>query len=440
MKGFYDTLVVRYNACPPGCSACEEACVKRNAGDGRAAAIKAVHIDDVNFHTVIVCNQCSEPECKKVCPTGAITKNESSGVVAIKEEKCVGCGLCTLACPYGGVFYEVKRKKAVKCDYCEGQPVCVEACPEGILSFAKSSSVLGYLHEVDLAPKGVSLCAGCGTELAIRFMLRILGKEIVLFITASCVGPGVSGMGLLGGAKVAQEGTLFWSAAPTAAGLARYYQKLGREVTPVVLVGDGATADIGFGALSACAERGEHILYICNDNEAYMNTGIQRSSTTPFGSWSTTTPVGGKGKGKERVAKNVPLLMAMHGIPYAATATIAYLEDFAQKLLKAKEALKRGLAYIHLLNPCATGWRAPNDSVIELSRMAVETNYFPLWEADRGKFRITHTVKKVKPISEFTRLMGRFSHLDKEQIGRFQAIVDSRFAFLQALTGVPIPE
>lgn len=439
MEGFYDTLRVKYNACPPGCSVCEEACAKKNASKGFISAIKAIHIDDWKFNSVIVCNQCSEPKCKEVCPTGAIFKDKSTGVVEIRDEKCVGCGLCSLACPYGGIFYDLKEKKAFKCDYCDGNPACVEACPEGVLDFAKSSPVLDYLKEVDLAPKGVALCAGCGTELAIRFMLRVLGKEIVLFCTASCIGPGVSGMGLLGGAKIAQEGTLFWSAAPTAAGLARYYQKLGKKVTPVVYVGDGATADIGFGALSACAERGERILYICNDNEAYMNTGIQRSSTTPFGSWSTTTPVEGKGKGKGRVAKNVPLLMAMHGIPYTATATIAYLEDFAQKLLKAKEALKDGLAYIHLLNPCATGWRAPNDSVIHLSRMAVETNYFPLWEAEKGKVRLTYTVKKTKPIEEFTKLMGRFSHLSKDQIKQFQEIVDSRFAFIRALTEIPTP-
>jgi len=268
----------------------------------------------------------------------------------------------------------------------------------------------------------------------------VLGQEnLVLVYTAGCAALTFSGNADLGGARVANAGTLFWNAAPMAAGIYRYYHKLGKEIIPVVFVGDGATADIGFGAVSAAAERGERILYICYDNEAYMNTGIQQSGTTPFSAWSTTTPVSKGEKGKRRLPKDVPLLMAMHGIPYVATVTIAYLEDFAQKLLKAKEKLKEGMAYLHILVPCPTGWRAPTDSLIELSRNAVETNYFPLWEAENGKVRLTHNVKTPRPVKDFTEGMGRFSHLGKEDVAQLQKIVDSKFAFLYALSGLSTP-
>lgn len=401
-------------------------------------AIKAIHIEDAHYHGVVICNQCSEPECKEVCPTGAITKSVETGVVRIQESRCIGCGLCTLACPYGGIYYDSKTRKAFKCDYCDGKPACVEACPKNVLTFIKSRPVLDYLKE-DLAPKGVALCQGCGTEIAARFTMRVLGQDIVLVYTAGCAGLAFSGNAGLGGSRVANVGTLFWNAAPMAAGIYRYYHKLGKEIVPVVFVGDGATADIGFGVVSAAAERGERILYICYDNEAYMNTGIQQSGTTPFRAWSTTTPVGKGEKGKKRLPKDVPLLMAMHGIPYVATVTIAYLEDFAQKLVKAKQALKNGMAYIHLLAPCPTGWRAPTDSLIELSRMAVETNYFPLWEAANGEFRLTHEVKAPRPIADFTNMMGRFSHLGKNELGQLQKIVDSKFYFLKALTDLSKP-
>ena len=131
--------------------------------------------------------------------------------------------------------------------------------------------------------------------------------------------------------------------------------------------------------------------------------------------------------------------MAMHGIPYVATVTVAYLEDFAQKLLKAKEKLKEGMAYLHILAPCPTGWRAPTDSLIELSRNAVETNYFPLWEAEHGNIRLTYNVKNPRPVTDFTGGMGRFSHLGKEDLAQLQEIVDSKFAFLYALSNLSTP-
>jgi pyruvate/2-oxoacid:ferredoxin oxidoreductase beta subunit len=216
-------------------------------------------------------------------------------------------------------------------------------------------------------------------------------------------------------------------------GVKRYYHKIGRDVKVVAFCGDGATADVGFQNVSGAAERGENLIYICYDNEAYMNTGIQRSGTTPQHTWTLTTPVGSTRRGKEQAAKYMPLIMALHGIPYVATAAISHLEDYAAKIAKAVE-VKNGMAYIHLLSPCPAGWRAPIDMPIELSRMAVETNYFPLWEMEHGKYRLTHEVKKSKPIEEYTKLMGRFSHFTKEELEGLQQTVNSRFNFIKKLT------
>ena len=199
--------------------------------------------------------------------------------------------------------------------------------------------------------------------------------------------------------------------------------KIGRDdVISVCFVGDGATADVGFQPLSGAAARGERILYI-----------TQSSSTTPLGSWTTTTWVGNKSRGKATPSKYMPLIMLMHNVSYVATATTAYLEDFVLKLEKAKEAVKHGMAYIHVYTPCPTGWRTPADSAMELSRLAVETNYFPLWEAEDGKLHFTHHVGKPKPVKELVRMQGRFSHLTEEELEQMQQAVDKRIALIQKL-------
>jgi pyruvate/2-oxoacid:ferredoxin oxidoreductase beta subunit len=188
---------------------------------------------------------------------------------------------------------------------------------------------------------------------------------------------------------------------------------------------------VGFQPLSGAAERGENIIYMCLDNEAYMNTGIQRSGSTPLSSWTTTTPVGKAGRGKPQLPKYLPLLMALHGgVSYAATATTYYMEDYVDKLMKAK-SVTDGMAYLHVLAPCPTGWRAPVDSFLHLSKLAVETNYFPIWESSYGEFRFTKTPKKVKPITAFTSAMGRFKHFTEEEIEAFQDMVDARYKLIQ---------
>jgi phenylglyoxylate dehydrogenase beta subunit len=435
MTRLYDTLKIKYGECPPDCTLCEEACVKAKGGDERGITrIKTIHAPQVSFHGAMTCNQCSQPACAEICPSHAITRDDSDGVVRINEEKCVGCGLCTLACPYGGIYYNDEANKSYKCDMCDGDPECVKVCPYGVLEFVNDTeSIRSYLRTEDLFTSGVGLCAGCPIETMSRFTGRVLGDNVVLFGTPGCCSRITQGIGLKASARVPCYFCLMTNAAATAAGVKRYYQRTGQDIMTVAMVGDGATADVGFMSLSGAAERGENIIYICFDNEAYMATGIQRSGTTPFWAWTFTSPVGKYRMGKERPPKYMPLIMADHGIPYTATATVSHLEDYARKLVKAKE-VKDGLVYIHIFSPCYTGWRAPEDSSVEISRMAVETNYFPLWECERGEYRFTYRPENPLPIQEYTKLMGRFSHLKERELAELQKMVDARFNQIEYLT------
>src|SRR3989304_6820173 len=211
-------------------------------------------------------------------------------------------------------------------------------------------------------------------------------------------------------------------------GIKRHYLRKGRKEAKVVaFAGDGATADCGFQALSGAAERGEPIVYICYDNEGYMNTGYQRSATTPPGAWTPTTP-----KGKLEASKDIPMIMAMHRIPYVATANPAFLEDFLSKLTRACQ-VEDGLAYIHLFTPCPMGWKYPSALSLEVCRLAVETNYFPLWEAERGRFRVTWKPNRYKSIDEYLKDVGKFSSLSQEGRERLQRAADERYRRLLSL-------
>jgi phenylglyoxylate dehydrogenase beta subunit len=221
----------------------------------------------------------------------------------------------------------------------------------------------------------------------------------------------------------------------TMTGVKRYYHKMGKDVRCVGFVGDGCAADVGFQPLTGAAERNENIIFICYDNEGYMNTGVQRSSTSPLLGWTTTTPTMGRRKGKKMHSKNVPLIMAAHGIPYVATAVVSHPEDFLRKLMKAK-AVKDGMSYIHILSPCILGWGYAIPASLDVCRAAVETNYYPLWEYERGQYRITHEVKNPKPVSHYVKLLKKFAHLDEEDLEDLQRVVDQRFQQIRALTSL----
>ena len=167
-----------------------------------------------------------------------------------------------------------------------------------------------------------------------------------------------------------------------------------------------------------------------------MNTGVQRSSATPFGGATSTTPVGAASTGKTTSSKYMPMVMAMHDIAYVATATLSHLEDYAKKLVMAKKKSKQGMAYLHVYCPCPVGWKMPIDSSIQVCRTAVRTNYFPLWEVENGQYRMTQTVKKPKQVQALTGLIGKFKHLQDDDLAILQQHVDKRFNIVKALCGM----
>jgi pyruvate/2-oxoacid:ferredoxin oxidoreductase beta subunit len=296
------------------------------------------------------------------------------------------------------------------------------------------TKVLDYLKHDDPFSKGVAFCPGCGLELLLRFIPRVLGNDIVITGTPSCSAPVLLGQNNQSWHTLSYFGTLMTGAAANATGLVRYYRKAGIGNTVVCFNGDGTANDIGFGNLSGAAERNETFIYICYDNEGYMNTGIQKSGTTPFGATTTTTPYGTVHRGKNLRRMNLGLKMAMNKIPYTATATLSDLDDLAKKLLKAKEAKERGFCFLHVFAPCPTGWGADPADTIEICRQAVKTNYFPLWEAENGRIRMTKTVKKPKPVNTYTKLMKKFNHMTEADHVILQDDVDYEYCLLGGLS------
>ena len=287
---------------------------------------------------------------------------------------------------------------------------------------------------IDLLPKkkyvlpGNSACAGCGMMIGWKILGMALGEEAVVSIPASCASV-VQGLGPKSGIAMPVLNVPFASAASVATGISEAFKQLGVNGKAVVWAGDGGTADIGFAAVSAAAERNSDVLYIMYDNEAYMNTGIQRSSETPKGAWTTTTPTG-----KREAKKDVALILLAHGVPYVATASIAYPQDFYRKIKRASEI--RGFKFIHLFAPCPPGWLFDPSLTVEVARKAVETGAFILWEYDNGEFKLNPPSsglvdkKRRKPLTEYLKLQGRFAHLTEEQIRQMEEEIDRKWEFL----------
>jgi len=291
-----------------------------------------------------------------------------------------------------------------------------------------------FLDTPDLASPGLSACPGCAAELALRTVLKVMGNNTVLGIPPGCMaGAGAVGWNRLSGVKVPVTIPLLDNTASLLSGMKRYYLKTGRDdIKVVAFAGDGATADAGFQALSGAAERGENIIYICYDNEGYMNTGFQRSGTSSKGSYTSTTPAGTLSQGKTQHKKDMPLIMAMHNVAYMATVSPAYTQDFISKLKKAA-SVKNGLVYLHIFSPCPTGWRFNPANTISIARLAVQTNFFPLYEYHGGRFNQTVAIKQSKPVKELIGQLGKFQHLEPTAINDMQQWVDDRMTLLQKL-------
>jgi pyruvate/2-oxoacid:ferredoxin oxidoreductase beta subunit len=297
----------------------------------------------------------------------------------------------------------------------------------------RQPKVCDYYQNEDQFSPGIAMCPGCIMELNVRLVSRILGKDIIFLGTPGCSAPVLHGQNKAAWHRHAYYANVMTGVASSATGLARYYQKAGIDATIVCHTGDGCAQDVGFQTLSGAAERNEKFIYICYDNEGYMNTGVQQSSATPYGTATSTTPLGNESRGKKTSSKNMPMVMAMHDPAYVATATLSHLEDYAKKLVKAKEKSKEGFVYLHVFCPCTVGWRIPADSSIEVCREAVRSNYFPLWEAEDGRFTITHPVKEPKPVNDLVAMIGKSKHLREPEIAVLQGQVDRRFRTLQAL-------
>ncbi len=268
-------------------------------------------------------------------------------------------------------------------------------------------------------------CAGCGAAIAMRLTLKALGEKTVMVFPASCWSI-IPGFWPYSSFRMTAVHAGFVTGGATASGIRAALDIRGdHESLVAVWAGDGGTFDIGLQSLSGAAERNEDFIYICNDNEGYMNTGTQRSSATPLLAWTTTTPVQ---QPKENPKKDIMAIMADHRIPYAATATIAYPEDFFRKMEKAKRI--QGTRFIHLLSPCPPGWRIPSELTIRISRLAVRSKIFPLYEIENGRSYTLQEESHVVPIKEYLKLQGRFSHLTGQEIERIQEMVDDEWQHL----------
>jgi len=288
----------------------------------------------------------------------------------------------------------------------------------------------------DMISPGISACVGCNVELTIRTCLKVLGPNTILAIPPGCMGGvGVVGWDMETGAKVPVFFPLLDNVASMLAGIKLHYEKVGRKVNVVAFAGDGASTDAGMQCLSGAAERGDKLIYICYDNEGYMNTGYQRSSATTKYSWTSTTPVSKDGRGgKKQNKKDFPMIMAMHDIPYVATCSPAFIPDMVAKVEKAVEASERGLAYLHIFNPCLTGWGIKPELSIEACRMSVETNFFPLYEVADGKYTINKEFKNPKPVKKYLEYMKKFKHLNDDETAEIQKLTDSKWNRLKKLS------
>ena len=433
----YKTIAVIPGLCD-GCGECVNACIQaKSAKRLSQSRIKPIQNLKESFFAPAICLQCGDPSCVASCPSGALTKNSETGVVEWNKERCVNCLLCTLGCPYGGIVYDPVDEHVIKCDHCAGDPACVKVCKPGALLYRQESQAFNRVGDLEDLFVANSCCQGCNTEILIRHVLRRVGSNTVLATPPGCV-PGTGSVGVNGltTTKVPVFHPLLTNTASMLAGIKRYYTRVGREVTMLALAGDGGTADVGFQSLSGAAERGERMIFICIDNEGYMNTGTQRSGTTPFGAWTSTTPVGPALRGKKNDQKYMPLIMVMHKCAYVATVSIAYLDDFYQKLDKAIGAEKRGLAYLHVFSPCTSGWRFDASMTIEVQRMAIETNVFPLWEYDNQTEKIRFTYKPLKPlpVERYLSMVGKYRHLNQEEIQHIQRFTDNRIKLLTSLS------
>ncbi len=300
----------------------------------------------------------------------------------------------------------------------------------------------------ELFASGHRACAGCGPAIAMRWLTKVAGPNTIVVNATGCMEvtttqyPETAWM-------VPYLHVAFENAAAAASGIEAAIKTLRRKglwsgkTNVMVIAGDGGTYDIGLQSLSGMLERGHRVIYVLYDNEAYMNTGIQRSGSTPKYAWTTTTPVGKAIRGKIQRKKDIMGIVVAHRPPYAATASISNLVDLSNKLKTALEYTEEGPTFLHILAPCPPGWRYPEERTVEVARLAVETGYFPLWEYDHGKVRLNPPTsaiaadpKRRRPLKEFLKIQGRFAHLTDAEIEELEKDVVANLEYLAKLASL----
>ena len=283
------------------------------------------------------------------------------------------------------------------------------------------------LTETEYVLPGNRLCPGCSVSLAYRHILKALEGQVIVTVPASCLTV-LHGMYPVTSVTVPCVNTPFASTGASATGLIAGLKALGRkDLTVLAIAGDGGTYDIGIQALSGAAERQDDFIYICYDNEGYMNTGNQRSGSTPLGAISGTTPI----LGKQQNQKDMTAIMEAHGLPYIATANASYPLDLYDKVRKARAI--EGTRFIHVFTPCPPGWRFPFSDTIRIGDLAIQTGWDILYEVENGAFRLTSASASVarkgnlRPVREFLVEQGRFKNLTEEQINQLQDRVNARW-------------
>jgi pyruvate ferredoxin oxidoreductase beta subunit len=270
----------------------------------------------------------------------------------------------------------------------------------------------------DLFASGHRACAGCGASIILRQIAIIAGKNTVFVGATGCMEV-VSTIFPYTAWKVPFLHNAFENSAATGSGAEATYRalkkqgKLDKKINIIAFGGDGGTYDIGFQSLSGAMERGHDMLYVCYNNEAYMNTGIQRSSATPLGAHTTTSPAGTVIPGKQQLPKDLTEAIAAHDIPYAAQAAPHNWADLTKKVEKALTT--EGPAFLNILSPCPLGWVYPSHITIQISKLATQTCFWPLYEVENGVHKINYKPREKKPLEEWTKLQGRFRHLSSEK-------------------------
>ncbi len=276
----------------------------------------------------------------------------------------------------------------------------------------------------ELVLPGNSSCAGCAAVLILRLVLEAVGPNQILVIPACCMGA-VAGRFPNAAFNVPVLRPAFATAASFLSGLDESNRVKGQQTTLVAFAGDGATVDIGLAALSGAIERGHNFVYVCYDNEGYMNTGFQRSGSTPAGARTSTTPGGHLLRYKTEPRKDIAKIVAAHNPPYLATASPAFPDDLAKKVRTA--AATQGPGFLHVISPCPLGWGFSSSKTVQLARLAVETGLWKLYTLDHGQLKLNHHPKHRKPAKEFLSVQARFRHWTNEQFEAHQKSLDKEW-------------